>query len=103
MDWRVPIKGERPYNDYERAYLAIATAVASDVPCRKIARTAVGAGGFSYHIYYVRSECYMNVAALTRNPDLCRGVVSAGSWFQALLLVDSAVADEVRGRNATLH
>ncbi len=23
----------------------------------------------------------MNVAALTRNPDLCRGVVSAGSWF----------------------
>ncbi len=77
--------GERPPNDFERAYTAIALDVEAADLCGKISPNAVSRASFNSpgtRVVAERSRCYFHVALRTLNPHHCGSVRQTGSSRQ---------------------
>jgi hypothetical protein len=74
---------EREPNQLEWCYYDAALQTASPEPCYKISPQAVYSAGFSpsgYQIVYWRSQCFMDVAQLAGNKNLCDEVKTISTF-----------------------
>ena len=75
-------RAQRPPNEYERAYTAMALDMDDRALCAKISPLARIRSLFnSTQIYFERSRCFLYVASKTLNAYLCREVREASAWF----------------------